>query len=146
MLRRTQAFALALPLLATLSMTGCSRAPVVEREAKERTRMEAFADQFDSIGTLRYNKLSGERAFYQHCRTCHGDDGMRIDFGTPGHPKYLAQSARLDLLRFFRIVNFGSGRMGGFFNDIALQDLVDLTGYSMTLPTERAAPPQQKKS
>ena len=130
---------LRLPLLAVLLpviLSSCSRRAEVEHEAVVRTRMEAFEDQWDQ-GAFRFDAANGQRAFQINCAGCHGAQGNLAKI-TSGNQQTLGRSASMDMRRFWNIANFGEEgtHMKGHFDDIPFQDLVDLTGYSRTLPKQ----------
>lgn len=111
----------------------------MDKEAIKRTRMDVLSDYRDEQGMLHFNKANGEQAYFVHCRSCHGSDGQRINAGTPQAPRYLAHLAIADPVEYWRITNFGTpdGSMPAYFHkDIPIMDLIDILGYSQTLPTQ----------
>ena len=80
----------------------------------------------------------GEKLFYQNCRGCHGTDGTRVNF-TPmeARPTYLGKRAREDMPTFWYQMNFGDDSREGmepFYDEIELDEMVDIAGYAQTLP------------
>lgn len=78
----------------------------------------------------------GEKLFYQNCRPCHGEDGHRINF-TPGKGgTFIGQRARYDMPTFWYQMNFGDEErnMEAYYDEISLDEMVDIAGYAQTLP------------
>jgi mono/diheme cytochrome c family protein len=124
-------------IVSTISLLfACSnQAAKVERESAERSMMEAFDNQFDSSGVLQFDRSNGERVFYMKCASCHGDNGMRLQFSREGAPVGLGASARSNPRHFWQTLYFGDSerKMPAFGRKYAFQDLVDATGYAMHL-------------
>ncbi len=79
------------------------------------------------------------KALFSECAECHGDDGKLINFGDEGSPEYVGTVASDNPWEFSHKAYNGQpgalmliGRNYGF----TLQDLIDLTAYAQTLPTE----------
>lgn len=49
----------------------------------------------------------GEIRYGRHCTSCHGADGRRLDFGTPGSPVYIGTLARQNPWEFLHKTRFG---------------------------------------
>lgn len=78
----------------------------------------------------------GEKLFYQNCRPCHGEDGHRINF-TPGQGgTFIGQRARNDMPTFWHQMNFGDDErnMQAYYDEIPLDEMIDIAGYAQTLP------------
>ncbi|WP_295680885.1 hypothetical protein [uncultured Fibrobacter sp.] len=78
----------------------------------------------------------GAKLFYQNCRPCHGEDGHRINF-TPGSGgTFIGQRARNDMPTFWHQMNFGDEErnMQAYYDEIPLDEMVDIAGYAQTLP------------
>ena len=78
----------------------------------------------------------GAKLFYQNCRPCHGEDGHRINF-TPGQgATFIGQRARDDMPTFWHQMNFGDEErnMQAYYDEIPLDEMVDIAGYAQTLP------------
>ena len=93
----------------------------------------------DKDGKIKGANLErGEKLFYQNCRGCHGTDGMRVDFTpTEARPTYLGKRAREDMPTFWYQMNFGDDSREGmnpFYDEIELDEMVDIAGYAQTLP------------
>lgn len=78
----------------------------------------------------------GEKLFYQNCRPCHGEDGHRINF-TPGNgATFIGERARFDMPTFWYQMNFGDDErnMEAYYDEITLDEMVDIAGFAQTLP------------
>lgn len=78
----------------------------------------------------------GAKLFYQNCRPCHGEDGHRINF-TPGSGgTFIGQRARNDMPTFWHQMNFGDEErnMQAYYDEIPLDEMIDIAGYAQTLP------------
>ncbi|PWJ68975.1 MULTISPECIES: cytochrome c [unclassified Fibrobacter] len=83
------------------------------------------------------NLEKGAKLFYQNCRPCHGEDGMRVNFNPMSRrPAYIGQRAREEMPTFWYQMNFGDeGRsMEAYYDEIPLEDMIDIAGYAQTLP------------
>jgi mono/diheme cytochrome c family protein len=107
---------------------------------KEDRRMAYLVYKLlDKNGKIKGANLKrGEKLFYQNCRGCHGVDGHRIDF-TPNEQQstYMGQRAREDMPTFWYQMNFGDETREGmepFYDEIELDEMVDIAGYAQTLP------------
>lgn len=79
----------------------------------------------------------GRRLFLKNCQACHGDDGMRTNLsGDFFHPVYLGKRAVEDMPTFWYQMNFGDSIRGmtAYYNELELQDMVDIAGFAQTLP------------
>ncbi|HSQ41867.1 MAG TPA: c-type cytochrome [Fibrobacteraceae bacterium] len=110
----------------------------VEREAAERTRSEAFYDEFDKEGNLVYDHVNGHKAFLQYCAECHGADGRQLNLRQEVPPRYLAHAALGNAQKFWQAINFGLPEKGmpAYMEEANFRDLVDIVGYAQTLPRE----------
>lgn len=78
----------------------------------------------------------GAKSFYQNCRPCHGEDGMRINFNPGGQPEYIGIRARKDLPTFWYQMNFGDEdrKMEAYIDEIPVDEMRDIAAYAQTLP------------
>lgn len=79
----------------------------------------------------------GAKLFYQNCRPCHGEDGMRVNLTpTESRPTYMGQRARNDMPTFWHQMNFGDEErnMEAYYDEIPLDEMIDIAGYAQTLP------------
>jgi len=80
----------------------------------------------------------GGTLFAATCAACHGADGTQINFGDEDEPVFLATVALDNPWEFMHKVRFGqpgTGMPGAIGNGWSLQDAIDVTAYSQTLPT-----------
>ncbi len=82
---------------------------------------------------------NGETRFKASCERCHGEDGKKINFGSPKDPEFLGTVAAGNPWEFFHKASFGqpgehmpSGINLGFSN----QDRVDIIAHVQSFPTE----------
>ena len=82
------------------------------------------------------NLKRGAKLFYQNCRPCHGEDGMRVNVNPSGRPIYIGQRAREDMPTFWYQMNFGDEdrNMEAYYDEITLDEMKDIAGYAQTLP------------
>ena len=82
------------------------------------------------------NLKRGAKLFYQNCRPCHGEDGMRVNVNPSGRPIYIGQRAREDMPTFWYQMNFGdeNRNMEAYYDEITLDEMKDIAGYAQTLP------------
>ena len=93
----------------------------------------------DKDGKIKGANLErGKKLFYQNCRGCHNLDGRRINFKPlEAKPTYLGQRARDDMPTFWYQMNFGDETREGmepFYDELTLDEMVDIAGYAQTLP------------
>ena len=91
----------------------------------------------DKDGKIKGANLErGAKLFYQNCRPCHGEDGMRVNFEPMGRPAYIGQRAREEMPTFWHQMNFGDEDRGmePYIDEIPLEDMIDIAGYAQTLP------------
>ena len=107
---------------------------------KEDKRMAYLVYKLlDKDGKIKGANLErGKKLFYQNCRGCHNIDGRKIDF-TPTEAKstYMGQRAREDMPTFWYQMNFGDETREGmepFYDELELDEMVDIAGYAQTLP------------
>lgn len=128
-------FEITLMALAVVLVSCSSQKSRVERESKVRSRIEAYDSFLDSTGTLQYDLVNGKKGYLMRCASCHGNDGFLIKPKDADNFGGIGQSAIRDPKRFFQIVSFGTphAEMDGFGDDVGMQDLIDIMGYTMTL-------------
>lgn len=83
------------------------------------------------------NLERGSKLFYQNCRPCHGEDGRRVNVTpTEARPTYIGERARYDMPTFWYQMNFGDDarNMEAYFDEIPLDEMVDIAGFAQTLP------------
>ncbi len=92
----------------------------------------------DSDGKIKGANIErGEKLFYQNCRPCHGNDGMRFNFARYDEPPaFIGQRAREEMPTFWYQVNFGDEERGmeAYIDEFTLQELIDIAGFAQTLP------------
>lgn len=78
----------------------------------------------------------GAKSFYQNCRPCHGEDGMRLNFNPGGSPEFIGIRARKDLPTFWYQMNFGDEdrKMEAYIDEIPVDEMRDIAAFAQTLP------------
>ncbi|MBO7383158.1 MAG: c-type cytochrome [Fibrobacter sp.] len=78
----------------------------------------------------------GDKLFFQNCRPCHGEDGMRINFNPGGKPEFIGIRARNDMPTFWYQMNFGDEdrNMEAYYDEISLDEMRDIAAFAKTLP------------
>lgn len=78
----------------------------------------------------------GAKLFFQNCRPCHGEDGMRINFNPGGKPEFIGIRARNDMPTFWYQMNFGDEdrNMEAYYDEISLDEMRDIAAFAKTLP------------
>ena len=78
----------------------------------------------------------GAKSFYQNCRPCHGEDGMRVNFNPGGIPEFIGIRARRDLPTFWYQMNFGDEdrKMEAYIDEIPVDEMRDIAAFARTLP------------
>lgn len=78
----------------------------------------------------------GAKLYYQNCRPCHGEDGMRINFDPGKDPAFIGSRARDDLPTFWYQMNFGDEdrNMEAYIDEISVDEMRDIAAYAQTLP------------
>ena len=82
------------------------------------------------------NLKRGAKLFYQNCRPCHGEDGMRVNVNPSGRPIYIGQRAREDMPTFWYQMNFGDEdrKMEAYIDEIPVDEMRDIAAFAQTLP------------
>lgn len=119
-------------------------APVPGSEGDTLTREDArmallVYKLLDPNGKIKgANMERGKKLFYQNCRSCHGEDGRRLNFEPLYYksPIYIGDRARDDMPTFWYQMNFGDGgrNMEAYIDEIPLDEMIDIAGYAQTLP------------
>ena len=86
---------------------------------------------------LRADEVHGEALYKERCRSCHGADGARINFGSAQSPVFIGNIAMTEPFRITHVT-----RTGHLFLSIptsdefgwTVRDVVDLTDYTQALP------------
>ena len=78
----------------------------------------------------------GDKLFFQNCRPCHGEDGMRMNFNPGGKPEFIGIRARNDMPTFWYQMNFGDEdrNMEAYYDEISLDEMRDIAAFAKTLP------------
>jgi mono/diheme cytochrome c family protein len=124
--------------ISALSLFSCGSGSHGQRHDPVKfERAEAFKQRINEENMVMGDLINGKRAFKQHCESCHGHDGMRINFGSPTDPLFLAHTSRLKPEQFFHIVNFGqnNNNMPAYYDTVSFADLADIVAYCQTLPS-----------
>lgn len=83
---------------------------------------------------------NGEHLYIRSCGACHGDDGTDINSGTEADPIYIATASLADPWQYMHNTRFGvpesSGMPATDARGWSIQDVIDVIGYSNTLPAE----------
>ncbi|MBI4288898.1 MAG: hypothetical protein HY671_10770 [Chloroflexi bacterium] len=83
------------------------------------------------------NVEHGKVKYVATCVPCHGDDGKKINFGSPTEPEYVGSVAAENSWEFLHKVRAGqpaAAMPSGMVNGWSIQDMVDVLGYARTLP------------
>lgn len=125
--------------IATILLTACGNVHIPEVSAADKqARLAEYSNYMSQDGSVEGDPGKGQNMYSQMCKDCHGEDGRDENFAEGGLAKYLGTSADEDGLAFFEITNFGDGerKMPGFYDDLTLEQLIDIQAYAQTLPTE----------
>ena len=126
--------------VAVLLLTACGAAihiPEVSA-ADKQARMDELGAYLNAPGSVSGDASKGENSFAQMCEECHGEDGREQNFGEDASPEYVGSSAINDPGAVFEIINFGDGerKMPGFYDDLSLEQLINILAYAQTLPNK----------
>lgn len=86
------------------------------------------------------NLDSGKQKYDSSCASCHGSDGTQLNFGSEQKPEYVGTIARDNPWEFIHKVRFGQPGSGMPFAaqfGWNIGDIVDVLGYSQTLPKSK---------
>ncbi len=92
---------------------------------------------YDTKEAITANVVSGRTLYSQTCRSCHGSDGKRINFGSREEPEYvgtLASGNPWEALHKIRFGNPGTSMPSAIAFGWSIQNMVDVLGYAQTLP------------
>ncbi len=82
------------------------------------------------------NIENGKQIYLDKCQDCHGESGEITDSNADDSPTRLGQIAVDDPRRFFEVTNFNFRDMPGYYNDLSLQELIDVMAFAQTLPEQ----------
>jgi thiosulfate dehydrogenase len=100
--------------------------------------MRDYVD-YDSKLAIGADTAKGEELYASSCSACHGEDGRLVNFGDADDPDYVGNIAVDNPWEFIHKVLFGQpGTNMPSANDAGwtAQDVIDVLGFSQTLPTE----------
>lgn len=84
------------------------------------------------------NPDRGKKLFNQNCKSCHGEEGHRLNFAHDYRkpPIFIGDRARNDMPTFWYQMNFGDDdrNMEPYIDELTLDELIDIAGYAQTLP------------
>lgn len=107
-----------------------------------RWTLESTVDVDDYItsgGVFMGNSLFGQIRFTTTCASCHGFDGVDLNFGTESAPEYVGTVAAQNPWEFLHKIRFGqpaTSMSGSDLLDWTEGDRADLGSYAETLPTD----------
>ncbi len=85
------------------------------------------------------NISHGLELYTDTCTACHGADGKQINFGDEADPEYVGTVASgnpWEALHKIRFGQPGTSMPSAIVNGWSIQDVLDVLGYTQTLPTE----------
>ncbi len=100
--------------------------------------MRDYVD-YDSKLAIGADTAKGEELYTATCTACHGEDGSMLNFGDADDPEYVGNIAVDNPWEFIHKVLFGqpgTNMPSAYDAGWTAQDVIDLLGYSQTLPTE----------
>jgi thiosulfate dehydrogenase len=90
---------------------------------------------YASKAAINANVNNGQTLYDQACSVCHGADGMQIDFGGGEGLGDLSNGNPWEVIHKIRAGQPGTGMPSAILNGWSIQDVIDVLGYSQTLPT-----------